>query len=140
MTTETQDQVLLQTDFPELELFASGKVRDVYRAGSDRLLFVATDRISAFDYVLATGIPHKGRVLTQISLFWFEFLRDIVPNHLITADVSKYPASLRSHTDQLQGRSMVVMKADMAQVECVVRGYISGSAWKEYKATGKVCG
>jgi len=140
MSPEILEPVLLRTDFSELKLHASGKVRDVYQIDDQSLLFVATDRISAFDYVLATGIPHKGRVLTQISLFWFEFLRDIVPNHLITADVSKYPASLRSHTEQLQGRSMVVMKADMAQVECVVRGYISGSAWKEYKATGKVCG
>src|SRR5579872_2864244 len=115
MSPQTLDPVLLRTDFPELKLHASGKVRDVYEIDKKSLLFVATDRISAFDYVLATGIPHKGRVLTQISLFWFEFLRDIVPNHLITADVSKYPASLRSHIEQLQGRSMVVMKADMAQ-------------------------
>src|SRR5690242_2384143 len=140
MTTETQDQVLLQTDIPELELFASGKVRDVYRVGADHLLFVATDRISAFDYVLATGIPHKGRVLTQLSLFWFDFLKDIVPNHLVTADVSRYPSNLRPYLDQLEGRSMLVTRADMIGVECVVRGYISGSAWKEYKASGKVCG
>jgi phosphoribosylaminoimidazole-succinocarboxamide synthase len=140
MSPQLLDPVLLRTDFPELELHASGKVRDVYRLGSEQLLFVATDRISAFDYVLATGIPHKGRVLTQISLFWFEFLRDVVPNHLVTADVEKYPASLRAHADQLRGRSMLVMRAEMAPVECVVRGYISGSAWKEYKATGKVCG
>ena len=140
MTTDTQDQVLLQTDFPELELFASGKVRDVYRVGTDRLLFVATDRISAFDYVLATGIPHKGRVLTQISLFWFEFLKDIVPNHLVTADVSRYPAEVRAHADQLRGRSMLVQRAEMFPVECVVRGYLSGSGWKEYKASGSVCG
>jgi phosphoribosylaminoimidazole-succinocarboxamide synthase len=140
MSPQLLDPVLLRTDFPELELHASGKVRDVYRLGSEQLLFVATDRISAFDYVLATGIPHKGRVLTQISLFWFEFLRDVVPNHLVTADVEKYPASLRAHADQLRGRSMLVMRAEMVPVECVVRGYISGSAWKEYKATGKVCG
>ena len=101
---------------------------------------MATDRISAFDYVLATGIPHKGRVLTQISLFWFEFLRDLVPNHLLTADVSQYPAPLQKYADQLRGRSMIVARADMFPVECVVRGYISGSAWKEYKATGRVCG
>jgi len=106
----------------------------------DRLLFVATDRISAFDYILATGIPHKGRVLTQISLFWFEFLKDVVLNHLITADVQQYPAEIQAYADQLNGRSMLVMNADMVPVECVVRGYISGSAWKEYKATGKVCG
>src|SRR6476646_11462188 len=140
MTTQTIDSALLQTDFPDLELFASGKVRDVYQVGSDRLLFVATDRISAFDYVLATGIPHKGRVLTQISLFWFEFLKNVVPNHLLTADVSQYPAPLQKYADQLRGRSMIVTRADMFPVECVVRGYISGSAWKEYKATGRVCG
>jgi phosphoribosylaminoimidazole-succinocarboxamide synthase len=91
MTTKTLDSVLLQTEFPDLKLFASGKVRDVYELGSDRLLFVATDRISAFDYVLATGIPHKGRVLTQLSLFWFDFLKDIVPNPLVTSDASRYP-------------------------------------------------
>jgi phosphoribosylaminoimidazole-succinocarboxamide synthase len=140
MSPQLLDSVLLRTDFPELELHASGKVRDVYRLGSDQLLFVATDRISAFDYVLATGIPNKGRVLTQISLFWFEFLREVVPNHLVTADVGSYPTSLRAHADQLRGRSMLVMRAEMVPVECVVRGYISGSAWKEYKATGKVCG
>ncbi len=140
MSPQTLDPVLLRTDFPELKLHASGKVRDVYEIDNKSLLFVATDRISAFDYVLATGIPHKGRVLTQISLFWFEFLRGIVPNHLITAEVSKYPAPLPQHADQLEGRSMMVMKAEMFPVECVVRGYISGSAWKEYKASGKVCG
>jgi phosphoribosylaminoimidazole-succinocarboxamide synthase len=140
MTTETLDPVLLQTDFPNLELFASGKVRDVYRVGSDRLLFVATDRISAFDYVLATGIPHKGRVLTQISMFWFDFLKETVANHLVTADVSKYPAEIHAYADQLRGRSMLVQRAEMFPVECVVRGYLSGSGWKEYKANGSVCG
>ena len=140
MTSQLLDSVLLHTDFPDLELFASGKVRDVYRLDSERLLFVATDRISAFDYVLATGIPHKGRVLTQISLFWFDFLKDIVPNHFITADVDKYPAPVRKYADQLRGRSMLVMRGDMFPVECVVRGYLSGSGWKEYKANGKVCG
>jgi phosphoribosylaminoimidazole-succinocarboxamide synthase len=140
MTTQTLDSVLLQTDFPELELFASGKVRDVYQVGSEHLLFVATDRISAFDYVLATGIPHKGRVLTQLSLFWFDFLKDIVPNHLVTADVNLYPAEVKRYTDQLRGRSMLVRRAEMFPVECVVRGYLSGSGWKEYKASGSVCG
>ncbi|HJT69196.1 MAG TPA: phosphoribosylaminoimidazolesuccinocarboxamide synthase [Terriglobales bacterium] len=140
MTTQTLDSVLLQTDFPELELFASGKVRDVYQVGSDHLLFVATDRISAFDYVLATGIPHKGRVLTQLSLFWFEFLKDVVPNHLVTADVNQYPAEVKRYADQLRGRSMLVRRAEMFPVECVVRGYLSGSGWKEYKANGSVCG
>jgi phosphoribosylaminoimidazole-succinocarboxamide synthase len=140
MSPQLLDSVLLRTDFPDLELHASGKVRDVYRLGPDRLLFVATDRISAFDYVLATGIPHKGTVLTQLSLFWFDFLRDVVPNHLITADVSQYPAEVQKYADQLRGRSMMVVRGDMIPVECVVRGYISGSAWKEYKASGKVCG
>jgi phosphoribosylaminoimidazole-succinocarboxamide synthase len=140
MSPEILDAVLLRTDYSELELHASGKVRDVYGLDSDHLLFVATDRISAFDYVLATGIPHKGRVLTQISLFWFDFLKDIVPNHLVTADVDHYPAAIRQHADELRGRSMMVMRAEMFPVECVARGYLSGSGWKEYKATGSVCG
>ena len=140
MSPSVLESVLLRTEFQDLRLHASGKVRDVYRLDGDRLLFVATDRISAFDYILATGIPHKGKVLNQISLFWFDFLKDIVPNHLITADVRQYPAEIQKYADQLRGRSMVVMSADMMPVECVVRGYISGSAWKEYKATGKVCG
>lgn len=141
MTESVQSNpVLLQTDFPELELHASGKVRDIYKVDADHLLFVATDRISAFDYVLATGIPQKGRVLTQLSLFWFDFLKGIVPNHLATADVSKYPAELQKYAAQLRGRSMLVMRADMVAIECVVRGYLSGSGWKEYKSSGKVCG
>jgi len=140
MSPKLLDPVVLQTNFPDLKLHASGKVRDVYQIDDERLLFVATDRISAFDYVLATGIPHKGRVLTQISLFWFDFLSDIVPNHVITAEVERYPEALQKYADQLRGRSMVVERAEMFPVECVVRGYISGSAWKEYKATGKVCG
>jgi len=140
MSPELLETVLLHIEFHDLQLHASGKVRDVYRLDSDRLLFVATDRISAFDYILATGIPYKGKVLNQISLFWFEFLKDVVPNHLLTTDVNQYPAEIRKYADQLRGRSMVVISADMFPVECVVRGYISGSAWKEYKATGKVCG
>jgi phosphoribosylaminoimidazole-succinocarboxamide synthase len=140
MTPKLLDPVVLQTDFPDLKLHASGKVRDVYQLDNERLLFVATDRISAFDYVLATGIPHKGRVLTQISMFWFDFLSDMVPNHLITAEVEQYPQELQKYADVLRGRSMIVQRAEMFPVECVVRGYISGSAWKEYKATGKVCG
>lgn len=135
----TLNRVLLQTDFPELTLHARGKVRDLYNLDG-HLLFVATDRISAFDYVLGTGIPEKGRVLTQISLFWFDFLRDIVNNHLVTARVEEYPALLRRYADQLRGRSMLVNKAQMVDIECVVRGYISGSAWKEYKQNGTVCG
>jgi len=140
MSPQLLDPVLLHTDIPKLKLCASGKVRDIYQLDEKSLLFVATDRISAFDYVLATGIPHKGRVLTQISLFWFEFLSSIVPNHLITADVERYPATVREYADQLRGRSMLVLRAEMLPVECVVRGYISGSAWKEYKASGSVCG
>ncbi len=140
MPPELLEPVLLQTDFPELELHASGKVRDVYRLDNEHLLFVATDRISAFDYVLATGIPHKGQVLTQISLFWFDYLRDLVPNHVVAADVARYPEPLRKYADQLCGRSMLVMRAEMVPVECVVRGYVAGSAWKEYKTTGAVCG
>jgi len=140
MNSKLLDPVVLRTDFPDLQLYASGKVRDVYQLDADRLLFVATDRISAFDYVLATGIPHKGRVLSQISLFWFDFLSDIVPSHLINAEVEDYPQALQKYADQLRGRSMIVQRAQMFPVECVVRGYISGSAWKEYKASGKVCG
>jgi phosphoribosylaminoimidazole-succinocarboxamide synthase len=140
MVTNLLDPVLLQTEIPNLQLHASGKVRDVYTVDDQQLLFVATDRISAFDYILATGIPHKGRVLTQISLFWFDFLADVVPNHFITADVDQYPTQVRNYADQLRGRSMLVQRAEMFPVECVVRGYISGSAWKEYKASGSVCG
>jgi phosphoribosylaminoimidazole-succinocarboxamide synthase len=140
MSSQLLAPVLLRTNFPKLELHVSGKVRDVYELDGAHLLFVATDRISAFDYVLATGIPHKGQVLTQISLFWFDFLRDIVPNHLVTADVDRYPESVRKYADQLRGRSMMVLRADMIPVECVVRGYLSGSAWKEYRADGSVCG
>ena len=140
MSPDLLDSVLLKTDFPNLKLHASGKVRDVYEIGDKQLLFVASDRISAFDYVLATGIPYKGSVLNQLSLFWFDFLADIVPNHLITANADEYPAEIRKYKDQLRGRSMLVRRAEMFPVECVVRGYISGSAWKEYKASGKVSG
>ncbi|MBZ5511550.1 MAG: phosphoribosylaminoimidazolesuccinocarboxamide synthase [Acidobacteriia bacterium] len=139
MAHSLQD-VLLHTDFPDLELYASGKVRDLYRVDNEHLLLVATDRISAFDYVLATGIPNKGSVLTQLSLFWFDFLKDIVPNHLVTAEVERYPQHLRKYQAHLRGRSMLVVHADMVPVECVVRGYISGSAWKEYQNKGSVCG
>jgi phosphoribosylaminoimidazole-succinocarboxamide synthase len=140
MSPELLDSVLLRTDFKDLKLKASGKVRDVYDIDEKQLLFVASDRISAFDYVLATGIPQKGRILTQISLFWFDFLADVVPSHLITADVDKYPAPARKYADQLRGRSMLVRRAEIFPVECIVRGYISGSAWKEYKSTGAVSG
>jgi phosphoribosylaminoimidazole-succinocarboxamide synthase len=139
MNPPTINRVLLQTDFPELTLHARGKVRDLYSVG-DQLLFVATDRISAFDYVLGTGIPEKGRVLSQLTLFWLDFLKDTVNNHLITAKVEEYPAELQKYADQLRGRSMLVQKAQMVEIECVARGYLSGSGWKEYQKTGTVCG
>jgi phosphoribosylaminoimidazole-succinocarboxamide synthase len=135
----TLHRVLLQTDFPELTLHARGKVRDLYGLNG-HLLFVATDRISAFDYVLGTGIPEKGRVLTQLSLFWFDFLKDLVSNHAVTAKIENYPDILQKYADQLQGRSMLVNKAQMVDIECVVRGYLSGSGWKEYQQQGSVCG
>jgi phosphoribosylaminoimidazole-succinocarboxamide synthase len=130
---------LLTTNLGETRLLGRGKVRDLY-AVDDALLMVATDRISAFDHVLATGIPGKGKVLTQISLFWFDLFRDLVPNHLITADVNEYPAELKPFADQLEGRSMLVKRATMFPVECVVRGYLTGSGLKEYNAKGTVCG
>jgi phosphoribosylaminoimidazole-succinocarboxamide synthase len=131
--------VIVSTDLPGFERVASGKVRDVYSAG-ENLLIVATDRISAFDCILPQGIPGKGRVLTQMSLFWFDYLRDVVPNHAITADVNAYPAGLLPYRDQLEGRSMLVKRCRMEPVECVARGYISGSGWKDYQRTGAICG
>ena len=116
-----------------------GKVRDVYDLG-DRILIVATDRISAYDVVMPTGIPDKGRLLTQISLWWFEFLADVTPNHLVTADVRKMPEAVRAQAETLEGRSMLCRKADVFPVECVVRGYLAGSGWREYEAHGTVCG
>jgi len=127
------------TNLGATPLLGRGKVRDLYAVG-DALLLVATDRISAFDHVLATGIPGKGKVLTQISLFWFDLLKDLVPNHLITAEVSEYPAQLQPYAEQLEGRSMLVKRASMFPVECVVRGYLTGSGWKEYKVSQSVCG
>jgi phosphoribosylaminoimidazole-succinocarboxamide synthase len=135
---------LLETNLGATPLLGRGKVRDLYAvddgSGRSALLLVATDRISAFDHVLATGIPGKGKILTQMSLFWFEFLGDIVANHLITADVQAYSAALRPYADQLEGRSMLVKRAAMFPVECVARGYLAGSGWKEYRAAGTVCG
>lgn len=133
-------QALLQTSLGELPLTARGKVRDIYDLGKNQLLFVATDRISAFDHVLATGITDKGRILTQLSLFWFDLLKDTVKNHLVTADATQFPASCTPYLDQLEGRSMLVKRAEMFPVECVVRGYLSGSGWKDYQQTGSVCG
>jgi phosphoribosylaminoimidazole-succinocarboxamide synthase len=133
------EQVILQTELPGIESYARGKVRDVY-AIDGRLLIVATDRISAFDYILPTGIPDKGKVLTQLSIFWFNFLRELTPTHFVTANVDQYPAPLRQFRDQLEGRSMLVKRAQMVEIECVARGYLSGSGWKEYKTQGTVCG
>lgn len=130
---------LLKTDLGTTPLIGRGKVRDLYAVG-DALLMVATDRISAFDHVLGTGIPGKGKILTQISLFWFEMMQDLVPNHLIATEVKDFPGSLHKYADQLEGRSMLVKRAQMFPVECVARGYIAGSGWKEYKASGRVCG
>ncbi|HYA17652.1 MAG TPA: phosphoribosylaminoimidazolesuccinocarboxamide synthase [Bryobacteraceae bacterium] len=132
-------QVLTTTHLPGIEKVGSGKVRDVYRVGDD-LLIIATDRISAFDCILPQGIPGKGRILTQMSLFWFDFLRGTVPNHLITASVGSYPSVLHPFRDQLEGRSMLVRRCRMEPIECVARGYVSGSGWKDYKRTGAICG
>ncbi len=139
MKTDPTARPLLQTDLPGVALWKRGKVRDVYDLG-DRLLVVATDRLSAFDVVLPTGIPGKGVILTQMSLFWFRLLADVVENHVITADVAEYDAPLRRFRDQLEGRSMLVVKTEVLPVECVVRGYLAGSGWKDYRATGAVCG
>jgi len=132
-------EVLLKTDFKDLRLFRRGKVRDVYDLG-DKLLIVSTDRISAFDVIMPNGIPYKGKVLTALSIFWFDFIKDVTPNHLISADASKYPSELQKYRDQLEGRSMLVLKSKPLPVECIVRGYISGSGWKEYKEKQSVCG
>jgi phosphoribosylaminoimidazole-succinocarboxamide synthase len=130
---------ILNTELDGLTLHRRGKVRDVYEI-DDRLLIVATDRISAFDYVLGSGIPDKGKVLTQLSGFWFERMGDLVPHHLISTDVQAFPEPARRHADQLRGRTMLVRKTDPVPIECVARGYLSGSGWKEYQQTGRVCG
>ena len=132
-------QILLETSLAGVPLLGRGKVRDVY-ALDGNLLIVASDRISAFDYILATGIPHKGRILTQLSVCWFDFLRDVTPTHFLTADVDEYPPQLRPFREQLEGRSMLVKRAQMMDVECVARGYLAGSGWKEYRDRGTVCG
>jgi phosphoribosylaminoimidazole-succinocarboxamide synthase len=130
---------LLETSLSGLTLHRRGKVRDVYEVGSD-LLIVTTDRISAFDYVLASGIPDKGKVLTQLSSFWFERMGDLVPHHLLATDVAQFPEALRRHASVLEGRSMLVRRTEPVPIECVARGYLSGSGWKEYQQTGSVCG
>jgi phosphoribosylaminoimidazole-succinocarboxamide synthase len=130
---------VLDTAFPELKLHGRGKVRDIYQVG-DQLLLVATDRISAFDYVLGSGIPDKGKVLTQLSAFWFERVGDLVPHHMISIDVADFPDALRPHADSLRGRAMLCRRTRPIPIECVARGYLSGSGWKEYQQTGMVCG
>ena len=135
----TSKRIILHTELPGIERHAQGKVRDVYRVDG-RLLIVATDRISAFDYILPTGIPDKGRVLTQLSIFWFDFLQGVTPTHFLTADVDAYPPPLPAYRDQLEGRSMLVERAQMVEIECVARGYLAGSGWKEYRSQGTVCG
>ncbi|PLY03050.1 MAG: phosphoribosylaminoimidazolesuccinocarboxamide synthase [Desulfuromonas sp.] len=128
-----------ETSFPDLKLVNRGKVRDIYDLGQ-HLLIVTSDRISAFDVIMDEPIPHKGVVLTQISKFWFDLMGDIVPNHLISTDVADFPAEVKKYAEILEGRSMLVKKAEPLPVECIVRGYLSGSGWKEYKAQGSVCG
>jgi phosphoribosylaminoimidazole-succinocarboxamide synthase len=130
---------LLDSSLAGLTLHRRGKVRDVYEVGAD-LLIVTTDRISAFDYVLGSGIPDKGKVLTQLSAFWFERMGDLVPHHLISIDVDAFPEPLRKHRDVLDGRAMLVRRTEPVPIECVARGYLSGSGWKEYQQSGKVCG
>lgn len=134
-----KEKVLMVTDFPEHPSPKRGKVRDIYDLGG-KLLIIATDRISAFDVVLPNGIPNKGKVLNQISKFWFEKTADIVPNHLISTEVNEYPEVFRQYRDVLEGRSMLVRKTKPLPVECIVRGYISGSGWKEYQENGTICG
>ncbi|MEZ5991049.1 MAG: phosphoribosylaminoimidazolesuccinocarboxamide synthase [Planctomycetota bacterium] len=130
---------LLKTDMPDLKRIYSGKVRDIYEVDGNYLM-ITTDRLSAFDVVMSRGIPERGKMLTEVSLFWFDFFKDAVGNHLITADVDQMPEVVHQYRDQVEGRSMYVRKADMLMVECVARGYIVGSGWKDYQKTGEVCG
>jgi len=130
---------LKNIEIKEYPLLRSGKVREVFDLG-DSLLFVATDRISAFDCILPTPIPDKGKILTKLSLFWFELLKDVVENHLITADISEYPEQLQKYSEQIDGRTMIVKKAEVLPIECIVRGYLAGSGWKEYQKNGTVTG
>ena len=134
-----QPEIILQTNFPKLKIYARGKVRDIYEVGN-YLLLVSTDRISAFDVIMNQGIPYKGMVLTKISEFWFSLTQDIIPNHFITTDVNKYPAECKEYAHVLNGRSMLIKKAKVVPIECIVRGYITGSGWKDYKRTGEISG
>lgn len=132
-------EIILSTNFSNLKLFKRGKVRDVYSVG-DYYLIVSTDRLSAFDVIMSQGIPYKGRVLTKISEFWFNYMKEIVPNHLISTNVDDYPSECREYKTQLIGRSMLVKKAEVVPIECIVRGYISGSGWNDYRKTGEISG
>lgn len=134
-----ETKVILDTNFSNLKLFAKGKVRDIYEVG-DNLLLVSTDRLSAFDVIMGQGIPYKGMVLTKISEFWFKYTKDVVPNHIITTNVDEYPDECKEYSDDLRGRSMLVKKAKVVPIECIVRGYITGSGWKDYLATGEISG
>ena len=134
-----KEKVILRTNFPKLNFVKSGKVRDIYDLG-ENFLIISTDRLSAFDVIMGQGIPFKGKVLTKISEFWFNYSKDIIKNHLITTDVNKFPTECMEYADDLEGRSMLVNKADVVQIESVVRGYITGSGWSDYKKTGEVCG
>ncbi|KAJ2012266.1 Bifunctional purine biosynthetic protein ade1 [Coemansia sp. RSA 376] len=133
-------QELFESNCPELKLVARGKVRDLYEIDENSLLFVATDRISAYDVIMNSAVAGKGKILTQISVFWFDFLKDIVPNHLITANIDEMPEVVQQYRDQLSGRSLLVKKVSVLPIEAIVRGYITGSGWKEYQAKGTVCG
>ena len=137
MASGPVSRIIQETHFAGLTPAARGKVRDIYDLG-DKLLIVATDRLSAFDVILPTPIPDKGRVLTQLSLFWFDLLRDVIPNHVLSS--TEFPVAFNAFREELDGRSMVVRKTQPLPIECVVRGYVSGSAWKDYQATGKICG
>jgi len=132
-------EVILKTEFPKLKLYAKGKVRDIYDVG-EYLLLVSTDRISAFDVIMNQGIPYKGMVLTKISKFWFNLTKDIIPNHFITSDVDNYPAECKEYSEVLLNRSMLIKKAKVVPIECIVRGYITGSGWKDYKNSGEISG
>lgn len=134
-----ETKVVLKTNFPKLKLFAQGKVRDIYEVG-EYLLLISTDRLSAFDVIMGQGIPFKGMVLTKISEFWFEFTKDIIPNHMISTNVDEFPEECKEYADDLRNRSMLVKKAKVVPIECIVRGYISGSGWKDYKSSGSISG
>lgn len=134
-----KEKVILQTNFPKLKFLKQGKVRDIYDL-DEYYLIISTDRLSAFDVIMAQGIPYKGKVLTKISEFWFNYSKDIIKNHLVTTDVNKFPKECLEYADDLEGRSMLVKKAEVVPIESVVRGYITGSGWNDYKKTGEICG